>query len=183
MGTRSTDPHRLDVESFAAEGGELDGRWPLRGFDRVAELAMVGTDDALGADVAWRVRGGQATSRGSAREYWLQVQGATELSMQCQRCLLPVRVPLEVDQRIVFVHGEAAAAELDAEREEDVLALSRALDLHELIEDELLLALPLVPMHEACPVPVSMSGSAAPGPEDISPFAVLESLKRSGPAD
>lgn len=183
MSTRSTDPRRLDVESFAAEGSELNGHWPLRGFERLAELAMVEADSALVGDVAWRVRGEQASVRGGSRENWVRLQGTTELSMQCQRCLLPVRVPLEVDRQIVFVHGEAAAAELDAEREEDVLALSRALDLHELLEDELLLALPLVPMHDACPVPVTMIDATDPGPETTSPFAALESLKRSEPPD
>ena len=43
-----------------------------------------------------------------------------------------------------------------------MLALSRALDLRELVEDELLLALPLVPRHEVCPEPAAVS---TPEPE------------------
>ena len=46
---------------------------------------------------------------------------------------------------VAFVRGEDAAAELDAESDFDVLTLTRSLDLRELVEDELLLALPLVP--------------------------------------
>ncbi len=56
---------------------------------------------------------------------------------------------------IVFVAGgEEAAAALDAESDDDVLALESSLDLHALVEDELLLALPLVPRHDECPEPL-----------------------------
>ena len=65
-----------------------------------------------------------------------------------------MRVPLHAERRIFFVDGEDAAAALDAESEDDVLALTPALDLAELVEDELLLALPLVPRHEQCPEPL-----------------------------
>jgi uncharacterized protein len=94
-------------------------------------------------------------------------------------------VALQVERRLRFVHGEDAAAQLDAQSEDDVLALTRALDLRELIEDELLLALPIVPRHEVCaePLPVAIdaeadapAGDPAPGP-----FAALAALKRDGP--
>ncbi len=58
---------------------------------------------------------------------------------------------LEAERSIFFVEGEDAAAALDAESEDDVLALTPALDLEALIEDELLLALPLIPRHERLP--------------------------------
>ena len=57
----------------------------------------------------------------------------------------------QVERRIRFVDGEDAGGALDADSDDDVLALTPALDLHELVEDELLLALPLVPRHEVCP--------------------------------
>ena len=41
MSSRPFDPIRLDVEAFAAENAELDGRWPLTGFARVCESAAV----------------------------------------------------------------------------------------------------------------------------------------------
>jgi uncharacterized protein len=56
---------------------------------------------------------------------------------------------------------------------------SRHLDLHGLVEDELLLALPLVPMHEHCPRQLPMSAGdaeVAPAPK---PFAALASLRRN----
>jgi uncharacterized protein len=88
-------------------------------------------------------------------------------------------VPLSVDRRVFFVAGEDAAASLDAESEDDVLPLA-PLDVKALVEDELLLALPLVPRHEACPEPLPFEpGPEAPASEH--PFAALAALKR-GPA-
>ncbi len=64
-----------------------------------------------------------------------------------------------------------------------MLALTRALDLRELIEDELLLALPIVPRHEVCPVPLVAPADAAELVEEKpNPFAALAALKRSGPS-
>ncbi|MFC3217232.1 hypothetical protein [Comamonas sp. JC664] len=57
---------------------------------------------------------------------------------------------------------EATAAALDDESEEDVLVLAPQIDALELIEDELLMALPMVPMHEVCPVDVK-AGVRHPG--------------------
>ncbi|MDQ2927379.1 MAG: YceD family protein, partial [Pseudomonadota bacterium] len=78
-----------------------------------------------------------------------------------------------------FVEGEDAAAALDAESEDDVLALAPAIDLQSLIEDELLLALPLIPRHDVCPEPLvqAVGGDVKPSPEEH-PFAALAALKR-----
>jgi uncharacterized protein len=85
-----------------------------------------------------------------------------------------------VDRRLRFVRDEAQAETLDAESEDDVLALPRWLDARELVEDEMLLALPLVPRHDRCPQPLPMSAEVS-ADEAVSdrpnPFAVLQSLK------
>jgi uncharacterized protein len=102
------------------------------------------------------------------------------VTLECQRCLQSMQVPLHAERRIFFVAGEDAAAALDAESDDDVLALTPALDLAELIEDELLLALPLVPRHAHCPQPLPRAfaeDDPAIDPAD-NPFAVLASLKR-----
>ena len=100
--------------------------------------------------------------------------------MACQRCLAPVSTPASVDRWIRFVTGEAQAEALDAESEDDVLALPRWLDLAELVEDELLLALPIVPRHETCPAPLPMPAQPVEDEEGEArpnPFAVLAQLK------
>jgi len=182
MSSRDFDPCRLDVAAFAKAGGELEGRWGLQDFDRLTESAMA---DALAADaseVAWRARGESRAIRGGEAQAWLHIGAATRVPLECQRCLKAVDVQLSVERSFLFVHGEDAAAQLDTDSEDDVLALTRALDLRELIEDELLLALPIVPRHEVCPVPlVAPAGEDDLIEEKPNPFAALASLKRSGP--
>jgi uncharacterized protein len=61
--------------------------------------------------------------------------------------------------------------------------LTPALDLRPLIEDELILALPLVPRHASCPKPLPMSAGEddlRDGDEAEHAFAGLASLLRDG---
>ena len=83
-------------------------------------------------------------------------------------------------RRIFFVEGEEAAAALDAETEDDVLALTPTLDLLALVEDELLLALPLVPRHEVClqPLPRALVDDDPAVASADNPFAALAALKQ-----
>ena len=178
MTTRSFDPFRLDVGAFAKEAGELEGGWPLEQFDRVADASLQGVP--VGAEVAWSVRGERRELRGGEGQTWLHLRASASVSLQCQRCLAPVAVPLDISRNFMFVHGEDAAAALDADTEDDVLPLARALDLRELIEDELLLALPLVPRHDLCPQPLVASAPDEPADERPNPFAVLAGLKPGG---
>jgi len=83
----------------------------------------------------------------------------------------------------LYSYAVAWLAQLDATSEDDVLALTRALNLRELIEDELLLALPLVPMHPVCPTPLQVEKEGLEVAEEANPFAVLAALKRERGAD
>lgn len=185
MAAREFDPFRLDVEAFAKEGASLAGRWPLTQLDRLAESALAepdpGAEALAGREVTWQLRGELRALRGGDSQIWLHLNARTELPLECQRCLKPVVTGVDAERSFLFVRGEDAAAQLDADSEHDVLALTRALDLRELIEDELLLALPLVPRHDVCPSPLPIptsadDGAAAEAPPH--PFAGLAALKR-----
>ena len=179
MSSRQFEPRHLDVRRLAAEGAELAGEWPLRDLARLCDSAATERPPSAGDRVAWHVRGEQ--TGGLEPQIWMHLDARTALAVQCQRCLAPMDVDVGVSRRFRFVAGEAAAAHLDAESEDDVLALARDVDLQELVEDELLLALPIVPMHAECPEPLTRSEAddePAPAP---SPFAVLASLRRETP--
>ena len=180
MSPRGFDPTCLDVEAFAVEGAELSGSWPLADFDRVGESAMADAAPGDADRVAWRARGRRVAGRGGEFSTWLDLDAEATISLQCQRCLAAVRVPLAVDRKFSFVSGEDAAAAIDASSEDDVLAMTRALDLRELIEDELLLAMPLVPRHAICPEPLPVTDDD-PVEERPNPFAALAGWKRDGP--
>jgi uncharacterized protein len=179
MKPRAHDPLRLDVAALATEAGVLEGRWPGDQLPRLAHSTTPPQDTAP-ADVAWRAEGRRVPVTGGEPELWLHVSAQTPVWLTCQRCLRPFESPIEIDQSLRFVRGEAEAEALDAELEEDVLALPRALDLRELVEDELLLALPLVPRHETCPAPLNFSAGDVGDevePERVNPFAALQALK------
>ena len=172
---------RLDVVAFAQAGATLSGADPLRKYERlVRELHAPQPDLA----VAWRARGGQRKAvNGSLRPSIHLVAGA-ELPLTCQRCMGEVLTPVAVDRHFIFVDDEDTAAALDDESDDDVLAMAPDFDLHGLIEDELLMALPLVPRHGECPQGVRLSAQSADfdaaQDEKSSPFAALAALKKGG---
>ena len=174
---RPLDPKRLDVAAFAALGGELAGTIAAAAMPRLASATLPPADGSPRPDVQWRATGERLPLAGAGVQPSLLVNAATDVSLECQRCLGPMRVALHGERRIFFVEGEDAAATLDAETEDDVLALTPALDLPLLLEDELLLALPLVPRHDVCPEPLPRAfRDDADALEH--PFAALAALKQ-----
>jgi uncharacterized protein len=150
----------VDVLGLARSGGCVEGEL---GADDLPRLA----DRLLGAArVEFRFCGAiDAQGRPSAE---LQLHG--EVGLTCDRCGAPLRLPLAEVATYYFVDD---AAELDAlpiadELEDgsgpEPLVASPAFDLRALVEDELLLALPISPRHERCPDPV---GEAAADPAAV----------------
>lgn len=180
--TKEFSPDRLDVKAFAQSGGHLSGHDTLLKYQRLAAEAR-GLHPDLRVD--WQADGELRTTHGMAGQPWLRLKADATLPLTCQRCLQPVDVPLEVDRAFRFVADEATAEALDDDSEEDLLALQRDFNLRELIEDELIMALPLVPRHDECPVPVQMSSSDEDFEEANSaapnPFAALAGLGRGKP--
>jgi uncharacterized protein len=180
MRNRVFSAAKLDVEAFAHDGASLEGEWPAVELERLADAAAPEAPASGWPVVSWSLEGEQRERRAAEPEIWLHLQADAEVSLTCQRCLRPVRERLEVERSILFVRGEDEAASLDADSEDDVLALPRHLDAKELIEDELLLALPLVPRHERCPEPLAAPADEdeAPLEEKPNPFAALKTLKK-----
>ena len=184
MRPRAFDPLHLDVEVFAKEAAELQGEWPMAALDRLSDAAHPEAKPAESDLIHWQAAGESRPKRGAAPEVWLHLSADTSLSLVCQRCLGPLPTDLAVQRDFLFAPDESVAAELDADSEDDVLAMTRSLDLRALVEDELLLALPLVPRHEVCPEPLPLVADDigdAPEAERPNPFAALAALKRSGP--
>lgn len=183
MSARRHDPLRLDVARLSADGDTLAGDWPLASLERLCAM-QTAPQDWLMPPLGWRVRGERRPVAGQEPQVWLHIQAQAALWLTCQRCLQPYRTDVVVDRAVRFVRGEDQAEALDAESEEDVLALPRELDLRELVEDELLLALPIVPRHEACPeAPPALAESAAVAAQTQRPFAVLKALKPGAAGD
>lgn len=175
------DPLQLSVEAFAKNEQLLKGEWPLTSMTRLLESTHSQQAAEGHPVVAWQLRGESRSARSGPPEIWLHVESSATVALTCQRCLQALTTQVAAQRSFRFVHGEAAAAELDAQSEDDVLALSRHLDARELIEDELLLELPLVPRHDVCPQPLLARDMSADDSEQVvreNPFAALAQLKR-----
>ena len=182
--TKEFSAQRLDVKAFAQAGGRLSGHDSLLKYERLAQEAKGLHPDLM---VDWEAQGEVRTALGGMGQVWLNIKVSASFPMQCQRCLTPVDVPLAVERAFRFVADEATAEALDDESEEDLLAMSREFDLRELIEDELLMALPVVPKHDECPSSVPMASTdddfEEASAEKPNPFAALAGLRKDGKAN
>ncbi|MBY4599240.1 YceD family protein [Ottowia caeni] len=172
------NPQRLDVAVFSQEEAHLSGRDSLGDYARLAKESDGPISELF---LEWRATGERLRAVDGAVHPGLHLHAQAELPLTCQLCMGPVPVPVEVDRRFIFVADEEAAAALDDQSEDDVLVISAEFNLRELIEDELLMALPLVPRHEQCPEAPTLSVQDADfeavQQDKPNPFAVLASLK------
>ena len=178
---RPYDPRHLDVRAFTAAGAELKGQTPQAELMRLQSSLLLLPGDSLPPPVDWSAQGEQRPVAAGSSEIWLHLQAHTGVVLQCQRCLQPMHEPVAVDRWFRFAASEDEAARLDEDSDDDVLVLSRRFDLATLLEDELILHLPIVPRHDRCPQPLP-AGDAAELPEDEpepNPFAVLAALRRT----
>jgi uncharacterized protein len=172
----------VDIERLADAGERVDFDTPLEVFPRLAgELASA----------AGRASGHVAVSRERGQPV-AAISVHAVLPLVCQRCLRPVDVEVRSESRVALVADLDGADRLDSSVEPVVVEEGRVA-LRDLVEEELLLAVPLVPRHEEesdCgPVAVveTAPGVApvvpdAPVPADTQkPFAGLGELLKRGP--
>ncbi|HXF07022.1 MAG TPA: YceD family protein [Candidatus Acidoferrales bacterium] len=155
-------PDLVDVDRLARRGARLEGRFAIVQFDRLRD--MVAEPDGELSFVLRFYRDGEGRSR---------ISGTIEASvvLVCQRCLQPMEQGLAAEVALVALAEERDLSQVPAEAE-PLLTGGEPVRLIDLIEDEAILALPIVALHNHCtapdrPVPVSFGG-------EVSPFAVLK---------
>jgi uncharacterized protein len=161
---------RLDVAAFAQANGHLRQQVALKALRRLSvELDGTQIDRSVGANCGpiegdvnpWSpcvdldLSGWVKEVVGGEPQVWLRLRVGAKLPLTCQRCLEPLTHSADLDLSYRFVADERTAELQDESADEDVLALSRAFDAVSLVEDELIMALPLVPRHGQCPVPAN----------------------------
>jgi uncharacterized protein len=153
-----------DSFAFARDGRVLEGTLPVASLERLHDqLANVA------GELAFRLQG----RRGQRGELLLEVEVSGTLALACQRCLEAIVFDLDVDSLLELVPEGAELSQEELEDDtRDFLPVAGELDVAQLVEDEVLLALPVAPRHERCGLP----GAAAAG-EQIHPFATLAALK------
>jgi uncharacterized protein len=178
--SRPLQAKRLNMKAFAQDGVALTETTLLQNMERVAQETQGLQPDSA---VKWQASAELRPRAGVEDDVWLHLAAQATVPLTCQRCMGVVETPVEVDQWYRFVASEDIAMAEDDQSEEDLLVMEPQFDLLAVLEDELLMALPLVPMHEQCPVaPRLQVGEAdAAGEPDAgkkpNPFAVLAQLK------
>lgn len=145
-----TVPQRVRASAAIAQRQAYRGGLALRSLPRLQEL-LARSEGELQVDLQAERRHGRDHLHGS-------VHGL--LNLQCQRCERVYGWPLQADLDLVLVQSEADEASMlqDADPycvQEDVLPL------HELIEDEVLLAMPMLPRCESCENEIQAASPAA----------------------
>lgn len=113
------------------------------------------------------------------------VKISARAELTCQRCLAPLACPVECDGRVAMV-ADTAEADRAPEGLETILAPGHRISVRDLVEEELLLALPIVPLHAGSDCPargqVRIAGHGeSPGEERHRPFERLDELFKRGP--
>jgi uncharacterized protein len=174
---RPLAPQTLDISALCKAAGQLQGQQPLAAMERLAASFCAASDGSA----TWRAQGSLLPVIGAEPQLWLELQAEADVPLQCQRCLHAMIEALRVQRRFRFVRSEEEALRLDEESEDDVLVLPARLDLMEFLEDELILALPIVPRHDHCPTPLPLPAQVerdeTPAPN---PFAALAALRGRG---
>ncbi len=149
---------------------------PVAGFTRLVESLH----DSRG-DLEYRVRGDM--DRQERPLLRLRVSG--KVTLQCQRCLEGFEHKINIDTAVRLVAADALNSEHDDDPDEpDCVAASSEFDLAALIEDEVLLALPAYPHHDAglcsarqgAGADAELNANAASA--KIFPFSALQALKK-----
>ena len=169
-------PATIDPIQLAERGARLTGTLPLKGMSRLAQTALAGSGDVF-IDLAFE--------RGEG-ENALLMHGRlqTRMRVTCQRCLEAMDLELEAAPWLILLRPDARRVPQE-EDEPDTLVVDKPLALSALVEDELLLALPMVPMHEpsrcaARALATADSGAAELKPDEKgrpNPFSMLRKLK------
>ncbi len=177
--SRPDPSHSLNLQALANSSQPLSGTVLLQNLERLAHETIEPKPDLT---VNWQADAELRTGKSGQQDTWLHVQASTSMPMTCQRCMGEVQVPLHIDQWYRFVASEEIAMADDDASEEDLLVMAPQFDLLALLEDELLMALPLVPMHDECPVTPAFSAGILDSPDEAdekpNPFAALVGLKK-----
>jgi uncharacterized protein len=168
-------PLLIDPIAFADKQRTLQGQIPLNKLSRLADILL---DDKgqIEINLFFAKDGRLATVRGSLK---------TDVVLECRNCLEALNLPLDLEVNLAVVRSLEQAERLAGEYE-PLMIEEEKIPLYELVEDEVLLALPNFPRHEyECQAykhsseTKSNSDKALQSPSN-NPFSVLAKLKNIG---
>lgn len=169
-----TLPESVDAWRMVSARRSFEGTLPIATMRRLCE-ALAGTDGEVNYELDF--------GRDSLGVSYVDVRAQASLALLCQRTLEPFVMPITLDTRLGLIRQERDEAGLPPDCEPLLVAENGRLNPADVIEDELLLALPLVPVNPDSSLPDEVTGheleedSAGEGRSE-NPFAVLRELKK-----
>lgn len=163
---------RYQVHKEVSRNGYFEGEISSSEMSRLTELLLPGAS-------AQEARTISVKFEFLRNEYDLPTikgQLDTSLGLECQRCLKPLELPMKLEFQLMVDAGDELLRDssLDTLYSEDGFV-----DIFEVVEDEIILAIPLVALHEddSCNEFWQASTSQTEAATRENPFAVLKQLK------
>ena len=163
-------PDRLDLLAMAGAERVLRGSISLASLERVVP-ALVSQEGELRVELEF--------GRDSDGTHYLAGTIRGNVQLQCQRCLEAMLLPLDLVMNLGLVQSQEAARQLSG-RYEPLLVTAEPALVADIVSDEVLLALPIVPLHDdraECRALIKEYQSPG-GAQRDNPFAVLAELKQ-----
>lgn len=166
-------PKEIDPFKFAHNGRELEGEVTLAKMPRLAD-SLYSKEGVVKVSMRFDI-----DPTGTP---YMQGHFETTLSLICERCLGELTWPVTINSLLALIKHERLVESLADHYEPWVIDDSNFVDPATVVEDELILALPLVPRHDYDCLPEEAWFSGDKEIEDkpekpASPFAGLSALK------
>lgn len=165
----------IDSLKFAADEGCLSGRIAVARLARLFDVLV-----SREGELVCKLTGYRERSSDGSEQFGLHLQVTGRLGLRCQRCLGEVAFDCAIDSRLLLMPSGLSSVEWPEEELEaddyDAIPASREMSLQSLVEDEVLLALPIVPRHAECQLPAELAAEEVES--EPSPFAALAGLKK-----
>lgn len=162
-------PESVDAWRMVAAQREFEGRIPLAAMTRLRDSLLEPEGDA---------RYVLAFGTDALKLPFAELRIEAELPLECQSSLRRFLLPVRLVQRLGLIRDEADEAALPEEYEALLVEADGMLKPAELVEDELILAMPVVPV---APGAEAVEREFAPTAEETAqanPFAALAGLKK-----
>ena len=159
-------PSQLKLFNFAKKEINLSGLYQISDFPKISEIASNKRDNVR-IDLSFCLKNNKTPC----------VDGIIDLDivLPCQRCLDDLSIALKVNFNLAFVKHGQLSEELDSHYE-TYLIEEEELATHDLISDEILLSIPMVPKHDYDCIKEINEQEIVEGKSE-NPFAKLKKMK------
>ncbi len=163
-------PAKINPRKWAEKGSSWTGDLPLSHFTRLVE-SLQGSAGVVKVSMEFGVD--------EERIRFVRGDLHAQVEMTCQRCLEPVKLAVESDFSLGIVWHDEAAANLPSHYD-PLIVSDEFVEMLPVLEDELIISLPLVPLHEDCEVKTEYGEAVEEVLDErpaSNPFDVLTQLK------